>query len=1188
MVISLKCIKLGSAKVNKSIIKNFAIRSRKELKVKIKASLYDMGKGKIESLNEKDDDAYNKIIEETAYIWFNRFISIRFMEVNHYISTKIGVLSCFNPADIGMNILAKANDLKFNIDNEKIDEMKLNANVDELFKYIIITEWNSLNKILPCVFKNKENYVELLFPHKLIKEGSFIKNLLDKNIISENDWKDIEIIGWLYEYYELEEKNRITKSKKKYTKEEIPCATQLFTPDWIVKYMVQNSLGRYWIESHPEHNDLKEKWEFYIENSEKKEDIGYKLKPYIDKKLKVEQIKCFDPACGSGHILIYMFDLLYDIYVKCGYKKVDIPTLIIENNLYGLDIDDRACQLARFSIIMRGMRYDKELLNNTKKKSIRFNIVSIQETNSLGDKDIAYIAGKNSGENYERTKSFIENFKDAKIYGSLIQLDKFNMQFFKDRLEYIKDETSNNVIEESRRKKVLRLMTQLIKQSEIMLKTYDILVANPPYIGNKYLNPLLAKYIGDKYPEGKSDIFSAFIVYSFSKVKVSGQLGFMTPFVWMFIQSYKKLRKIIVDNKNINNLIQLEYSAFEEATVPICTFTLRNYNAQIKENYIKLSRFKGVFSQPEKVKEAINNPVVDYRYEVKQGKMKNIPQNRFGYWLTDSEIQVLNEAKVIADVSFPCTGMQTGNNDKYVRQWFEVEYETINFTGKSNRRKYWIPYQMGGDARKWYGNISEVVYWKDNGEKLKEEKGAVIRNERFYFKRGISWKRITSGNNTIRVLNEGFIFDQSADSIFVKNKPDYNYILAFFNTKIMRNIFEFISPTLNLTAGTVKQIPIYMDNNIIVRKKIDSLCKECIVISKLDWDFFEISWNFTRHPLLSVKSGKLIVDSKQLSVESNENPKNTTHLSDAFNAWKIFTDKQFARLKSNEEELNRIFIEIYGLKNELTPEVPDGEMTIRKADLSRDIKSFISYAVGCMFGRYSLDVDGIVYAGGNFHNKWKLENEKWKVKSEKSDAWFYSTFSPDEDNIIPVLSEHYFEDDIVDKFVQFVSATFGEEKLSENLQFIAKTLGKKSNETDEDTIRRYFVCDFFKDHVKMYKKRPIYWMFTSGKEKTFNCLVYMHRYDKDTLSKISIIYIRKLKSMLYKKRKELLNVMEEGCGCFKKKKAKKELLVLLKKIDELEKYDAMMKHMDFTKIEINLDKGVKTNYKKFKEMLCKI
>lgn len=1184
--------------MNKSILKNFAIQSRKELKMQIKASLYGMKKDEIKILNEKTKDDCNKIVEKAACIWFNRLICLRFMEVNHYISAGIKILTCFNPVNIGMSLLMESDNFKFTIDSKKVEEMKLSKNIDELFKYMVITQWNSLNKMFPSVLKKEENYMELLFPNNLIEGGCFIKNLLDRNIIAEDDWKNVEIMGWLYEYYEFEEKNKIIKSKKKYSKEEIPYVTQLFTPDWIVKYMVQNSLGRYWIESHPEHSDLKKKWEFYIESSEKKENIQYKLKPHIDKKLKVEQIKCFDPACGSGHILIYMFDILYDIYIKCGYKQEDIPTLIIENNLYGLDIDDRACELACFAIIMKGMKYDRELLNNINKKFIKFNITSIQETNNFSNEDIIYIAGENSGENYDKTKSFIQSFVNAKIYGSLIQLDEFDIQFFKDRLEYIRDDISYNTIQEERRKNFLELMPKLIKQAEIMNKSYDILVANPPYIGHRYLNPLLAKYIEKKYPQGKSDIFSAFMLYSFSKVKESGQLGFMTPFVWMFIQSYKNLRKIIIDGKSINNLIQLEYSAFEEATVPICTFTLRNYNLEIKGNYIKLSRFRGAYNQPIKVKEAINNPNSDFRFEVEQGKMRNIPENRFGYWLTDREIQVLNEAKVIADVSFPCTGMETGNNDIYVRQWFEVEYETINFTNENNREKYWIPYQMGGDARKWYGNISEVVYWKNNGEKLKEANGSVIRNERFYFKRGISWKRITSGNNTIRMLNEGFIFDQSADSIFVKNESDYNYILSFFNTKIMKKIFEFISPTLNLTSGTVKQIPIYMEDNVIVRKKIDLLCSECIGISKMDWDFFETSWNFKRHPFLLVESGKLKVGNGKDTVNNNKGKiklvtvhyslSTSTCISDVFNGWKLFADEQFARLKFDEIELNRIFIEIYGFKNKLAPEVSDKDITIRKANLERDIKSFISYAVGCMFGRYSIDVEGIVYAGGNFHDKWKVENGKWKVKNQKNDKWLYSTFLPDADNIIPMLSDSYFKNDIVNKFVEFVRITFGEEKLLENLHFIAKVLGKKDNERDVDTIRRYFIRDFFKDHVRIYKKRPIYWMFTSGKEKTFNCLIYMNRYDKDTLSKIRTIYIEKLKNILYKKRNMLLNIIGKDCKYSKKKKPPKKLLILSKKLDELEKYNEMMKNMTSAKIEINLDKGVKTNYKKFKELLCKI
>ncbi|MHC6180364.1 BREX-1 system adenine-specific DNA-methyltransferase PglX [Clostridium sp. JNZ X4-2] len=1196
--------------MNRSILKNLACESRDELieRIQIRALQYGIQKDniedssdciivngtvlgkeeklqrkklieKIKSLNDNGENGYDRVIEETAYIWFNRFVALRFMEVNDYLPTGVRALSSSLPGNIEPDLIRDAFEVELPVDTEKIYHMKSNNDMEGLFKYMIIAQCNSLNKTLPFMFEKLGNSTELLFPGGILNEGAFIRRLTDTNLISENQWKDVTIIGWLYEYYISEKKNKVMKAKKKYAKEEIPYVTQLFTPDWIVRYMVENSLGRYWVESHPEHSDLKKNWKFYIESPHTVPEE--KLIPYVNRKLRVEDIKCFDPACGSGHILIYMFDVLYQIYEKCGYMQREIPELIIKNNLYGMDIDDRAYQLACFAVVMQGMKYNKKLLRsaegksrNSGTKSIDLHIVSIQESNSFNEYDIIYIAGERLGENYSKTKSFIEKFRNAKIYGSLIQLGEFDESFFTNRLKYIISSPVENLTQNESRKKIIRLLPKYIKQARIMSETYDILVTNPPYMGNKYFNPLLGKYIAENYSRAKADIFSAFIVYSFSKVKYNGHLAFMVPFVWMFIQSYEKLREIIIHHKNISSLIQLQYSGFEEATVPICTFTLRNYNVDIRGDYIKLSSFKGAGNQGVKTIEAIANPCVNYRFTVNQRKMENIPGKRFGYWLTDREIEILNRAKVMADVSFPCTGMQTGNNDEYIRQWFEVEYDLISFPGENNREKYWIPYQMGGEARKWYGNVSEIIYWKDNGQKVKREKGSVIRNEKFFFHRGISWKRITSGRNTIRVLNEGFIFDQSADSIFVKNEADYNYILSFFNTKVMMNIFEFISPTLNLTAGTVKQIPIYVEHNILLRKKIDFLCEECIRISKNYWDSFETSWDFKRHPLLVHKKG-------------------SNSIEEAYDNWRDFSEKQFCRLKEAEEELNKIFIQIYGFQNEMTAEIEERDITISRANRQRDIKSFISYAVGCMFGRYSLDTEGIVYAGGKWSDRWQIVNDNWKVRKTKVDAkgnvisdnWVNSTFAPVQDNIIPIFDEGYFQNDIVSRFIKFVGITFGDKNLSRNLNFIAQTLGKNKGESDKDTIERYFLKDFFKDHVQMYKKRPIYWLITSGKQKTFNCLIYMHRYNEDILSKIRMDYLQDLQEKLDRKEKFLVHIIGESCDTYERSYAKKKLSDLYKAVDELKQYDEILHHMADMKVKIHLDDGVKANYEKLKALL---
>lgn len=1117
---------------------------------------------KISALNKSGEKGFQLVIDEIACFWFNRFIALRFMEINRYIP------STFTIKDSVCHSKYTINKINFFLDVKKIQNMRTNGDREGIFRHIIMSRCNDLNKVLPFIFEESGDYTELLFPQDLLSGNNFVFNLV--NMIPKELWQDVEIIGWLYEYYISEEQNRIISLKKRYTKKQIPYVTQLFTPDWIVKYMVQNSLGRYWIENHPEHKYLKKGWEFYIENLECEREV----ESHIDKLLKITDIKCFDPACGSGNILVYVFRLLYGIYIEYGYIENEIPQIIINNNLYGLDIHDGACEIACFVISMESMKHDEYFIEKIKKKNIKFNIVSIKETNNFDNECIRYMLGDDYKIHCHIIENFIEQFKDAKMYGSLIKLKEFKEEFWTDllnKLKCIRDSKESSSCRNIR-KRVIKDLAELIRQSKIMLQIYDVLITNPPYINNKYLPPILSKYISQNYSEVKSDMFSVFMIYGFSKVKYNGQLAFMTPFVWMFIQSYEKLRKKIIECKTITSLIQLEYSGFQEATVPICTFTLRNYKVNIKGSYIKLSEFKGHKNQPIKVKEAIYNPFVNYRFTSDQNKMKSIPGNRFGYWLTNREIQILNEASVMEDVAFPCTGMQTGNNNKYIRYWFEVDYDLINFNERDNDKKYWMPYQMGGEARKWYGNISEVIYWKNNGEDVRKEKGSLIRNEKFFFKKGISWKRITSGNNTIRVLNEGFIFDQSADSIFVKNTEDYNYILAFLNTNIMISIFKFISPTLNLTAGTVKQIPVYIERNVQVKRKIYYLCEQCINICKTDWNFFEISWNFRKHPFVLINRKEIYIDKKFLSENCDLQPE--YYISHVFIIWTLFTNNKFKKLKGYEEEINKIFINIYGLKNELTPEVCDKDITIRRADKKREVKSFISYAVGCMFGRYSVEKEGVIYDDKKKHTLYGLNGD-------------FMGNSVDQCNIIPVFFENHFRNDIVCRFIKFVCNVFGRETLDENLDFIAETLGKKEGETNQDTLRRYFVNDFFKDHVQIYRGAPIYWLFTSGKFKVFNCLIYVHRYDKNILAIIKNCYVNKLQYKIYEDIQSMLFKMDKCCES-KKKHMGKKLNEAYKQRDELIEYDKMLLNKINMNIEVDLNLGIKANYEKFLPLLKKL
>ncbi|MCI0766550.1 BREX-1 system adenine-specific DNA-methyltransferase PglX [Bacillus sp. TL12] len=1171
--------------MNKSALKTFAPSARKELLKKVEAKAMKIGiteetikkadiessdaifiDGKQLSKEEKiqrkkliariNQIGFKQVLEEVAYTWFNRFTALRFMEVNEYLPTGVRVLSSLNPNSADPDMLNEALELDLEIDKEYVYELKLNNKTEELFKYLIIKHCNHLNKYLPFMFKTIDDYTEILFPEGLLAKESFVRRMTDKDFIPEDNWQNVEIVGWLYQYYIAEEKDRVIKAKKKYKTQEIPFATQLFTPDWIVRYMVQNSLGRYWVESHPEHRDLLVNWEFYLENPNPEPDFEGKLATYINKGLNIEDIKCFDPAMGSGHILVYMFDVLYEIYSKCGYMEREIPRLILENNLYGLDIDDRAYQLACFSVVMKALEYNSRFFRSIEREGLELHLASIQETNVFNTEEISYIAGEGSGEGYEKTKNFINQFENAKIIGSLIKTKEFDIDYFKERLKQIEENPAQDLFQEEVRKKACELLPKLIIQAEIMNERFDILVSNPPYIGNRYMNKELINYAELEYKDSKADLFSMFIEYSFSMTKKYGQIGFMTPFVWMFISSYEKLRSKLISNKNISSLIQLEYSGFEEATVPICAFTLRNYNISITGEFVKLSDFPGAINQPKKVKEAVMDPRVPYRYSTLTSAFNDISGYPISYWATKRIRDIFDQEVKLSEIAEPKTGIQTGNNTAFLRYWFEVPLNKIGFnmTEFADINKYgykWFPYNKGGEFRKWYGNNDYVVNMENNGESIKNFGGKNnyrLREPRLYFKESITWSFISSSKFGVRYSPRGFLFDVAGSSVFPKKEDKY-YLIALLCSKLTFEFLKLQNPTLNFQVENISKLPVILNVNEDIRKQIDELSKECITLSKSDWDSYETSWEFKIHPLIS---------DRNLSIEEN------------YEKWRKLKEEQFDQLKSNEEKLNKSFIDIYNLNEEMSPQVEGKDITVRIADKEKEIVSFISYAVGCILGRYSLDEEGLVYAGGKFN-------------PEK-----YSSFKVDKDNIIPILSGAYFEDDIVSKFIEFVQITFGKATSVENLEFIAETLGKKKGETAKETIRRYFLNDFFKDHVQMYKKRPIYWQFTSGKQKAFNCLIYMHRYDETTLSRIRTDYLHEYQIRLDAEKKDLLNIIEGDYTTKEISNAKKELKTLDKKIDELKEYDELLHHMADMQIEIDLDDGIKVNYEKFKGLVAKI
>nr|WP_214855540.1 BREX-1 system adenine-specific DNA-methyltransferase PglX [Exiguobacterium sp. s166] len=1173
--------------MNRSALKKFAIEARRELieKVELQARKLGITAEAIQEVSVESSDAvfiegrqlsgterkqrnklitrindigFDRVIEETAYTWFNRFVALRFMEVNEYLPTKVRVLSS-NSDSTEPDMIKEALSLNLNLDKDYLYDLKLNNKTDELFKYLIKMHCNDLNRYMPFMFETIEDYSEILFPEGLLGTDSFLRQMINIQVIPEKDWKKVEIIGWLYQYYISEENERVIQAKKRYKAEEIPFATQLFTPEWIVRYMVQNALGRYWIESHPEHRGLIENWEFYIENSNLEESFQEKLAPYINKELNVEDIKCFDPAMGSGHILVYMFDILYEIYSKCGYMQREIPRLIIENNLYGLDIDDRAHQLASFSVVMKALQYNKRFLRSIERDSLTINLASIQETNTWSDEEVVFLAGESSGKQFNEMKIFIDQFKYAKAIGSLIKLKSYDIIFLKLRLEEIKNKTGD-LFEMEMKDRILKHFERLIKQVEIMNMKYDVLITNPPYAGNKYLTSEVSTYLTNHYPDSKSDLFSSFMEYSFKITKNNGQIGMITPFVWMFISSFEKIRKKVVIEKNISSLVQLEYNSFEAAVVPISIFTLRNYKIDFSGEYIKLSDFKGIDIQPIKTLEAIKYPNVNYRFTANHNKFLGIPGFRIGYWASENVLSNFENGNSLHEKGEAKQGLATGDNNQFLRNWFEVDFQKIGFNYVDIEQTIsgshkWFPCNKGGSFQKWYGNNQYIVNWEKNGREIRSfyDSNGKLRsrpqNLKYYFMEGLTWSSLSSSSLSVRYSPPGFIFETKGSMYFPKEENEKYYILGFLNSKVTDQLISMISPTLDYHEGPISSLPIIVKDSKIVEEKV----KSNINITKKNVDSFEISWDFLEHPFMG-----LIDNKKKIKI------------TDLFLDWEVAIVEDFEQLKRTEEEINQIFINIYGLEDELSTTVMNKDISIRKNDFETEIKNFISYAVGCSLGRYSLDKNGLIHAGGEFNMSQ------------------YKIFPADEDNIIPILSGAYFEDDIVTKIVDFVRITLSEETLEENLDFIAAAIGRRKNETSRETLRRYFLNNFYKDHVQTYKKRPIYWLFTSGKEKAFNCLIYMHRYDKTTLSRIRTDYLHEVQIRLDAEKKDLLDVIEGDSTTKEMSNAKKELKSLDKKIDELKAYDELLHHMADMQIEIDLDDGVKVNYEKFKGLVAKI
>lgn len=1152
--------------MDKNAIKKYAVWARNELieRVSQKADQYeisadsdptaDSAHGVLLTADEKKQRAaliaqvkekgQDQVMEEVAYTWFNRFAALRFMEVNNYLPSKVRVFTD-NEGAFKPEILAEAIHLEMEgLDMERVYALKDANDDDALFKYLIITQCNALSSVLPGMFQKIADYTELLFPDNQLREGSVIEQMV--TTIPEADWKDqVQIIGWLYQYYNTEPKDKVfadLKKNKKITKEKIPAATQLFTPDWIVRYMVENSLGRLWEEGHP-NNDLKSNWKYYLDDAEQDPDVQKQLddiyKEYST--LKPEDIRAIDPCMGSGHIICYMFDVLMQIYEAYGYTTRDAVSSIVQNNLYGLDIDERASQLAYFAVMMKACQYDRRFLA----RGIQPHVYAIMESNHFDPNMIDFFTDGRK-ELKAAINSLVSDLHDAKEYGSILDVKPVDFTALYARFDEIRAQNPNMYTYQ-----ILDELLPFVQVAEAMAQKYHVVVTNPPYMGSSGMSGKLSEFIKKNYPDSKSDLFAVFIEHCGQMVKKDYYQAMITQHAWMFLSSFEKLRKKILQKTTVN-MAHLGARAFEEIggeVVQTTSFVMLNRN---------LKNYKGVYCRlieptTQQGKEDLFLSGENH-YEVSQSNFSKIPGSPVAYWVSDRSFWNFDNLKNLGDYGQGRIGLITGDTGRFIRFWFEPSLDQIGFDIHSNEesvesKRRWFPIQNGGNFRRWYGNIDSVVNWENDGYEMKFDNymGKRVRshnyNGDFAFRRAISWTTISSAQFCCRYAENGFIFDTAGPFYIPNDYGDLNDILAYLESKVANYYLTILNPTINFPPGYIQGLPF---DEKCKDKEIDSYAQDCIDISREDWDSFETSWDFQRHPLI----------------------RSSSTVSEAFSQWQQECDERFNQLKSNEEELNRIFIDIYGLQDELTPEEDDKDVTVRKADLGRDIRSFVSYAVGCMFGRYSLDVDGLAYAGGDW------------------DSSKYKTFIPDKDAILPITDDEYFTDDIVGRFVEFVRTVYGADTLEENLKFIADALGEKGA-TSREVIRNYFIKDFYKDHCKTYRKRPIYWLFDSGKKNGFKCLIYMHRYQPDTIARIRTDYVHEQQAR-YRTAISGLERQINGASTSERVRLNKQLTKLRDQAEETRLYEEKIHHLADQMISIDLDDGVKHNYAIFQDVLAKI
>jgi type II restriction/modification system DNA methylase subunit YeeA len=1087
---------------------------------------------------------FEQTMESMAYTWFNRFMAIRYMELHGYLDHGYRVLS--HPSgDATPEILQHAERVDLpGLDKQAVIDLKLDGTKDtELYRKLIVAQCNALHGAMPFLFERIDDATELLLPADLLHSESVTRKMVDS--IDEDDWREVEIVGWLYQFYISEKKDQVIGKVVK--SEDIPAATQLFTPNWIVKYMLHNSLGAKWLATYPD-SSLKSQMDYYIEPAEQDEDVQRQLREITPESLNPEEITLLDPACGSGHILVEAYELFKAIYQERGYRAKDIPRLVLEKNLYGLEIDERAAQLSSFALLMKARADDRGLFS----EPVALNVCCIQESNGLDIDDA----------------SLKTLFHDAKTYGSLIQISEdlgFKLADVEASMERQTNRDQLFVAGETMK------ASMLLRQARMLACKYDIVVANPPYIGSNGMNDLVKRFAKTNFPSGKSDLFACFIERCYALAKDEGRVGVVAPFVWMFISSYEMLRKQLVGNTSLTTLIQLEYNAFEPACIPVAAFTLmRRHVPRYIGSYIRLSEFKGHRNQAPRTLEAINNPNCSWLYRVQPDSFRKIPGSPVAYWLSSQLLEAFESGTPIGQICRARRGLETGNNEKFIRFWFEVDVSGVSLNGISSRNGRWIPYNKGGIARRWSNNSMLCVDWANSGSEIRNT--GTVNGEDYYFKEGITWSGLTSAKVTFRHSKPGYIFDSNKGAMVFPDSGRMQLILGFLNSQIVDRILNALNPTLSTQNGDIDRLPLLEGSGPDFRSRVSIVVGSLLEISCDDWDSYERSWDFQALPILTI------------SLDT------APELDTAYTASIIRSRANITEMKRLEEENNRLFIEAYGLQDELTPEVPVEQITLTvnppyrygpgKTDEEYEslfradtMKELLSYAIGCMMGRYSLDEPGLIYAhGGN----------------QGFDASRYTTFPADDDGILPSMDLDWFDDDIANHAVEFIATAWQKEHLEENLNFLADSLDRKSSESSRECIRRYLSRDFYKDHLQTYKRRPIYWLFSSGKQRAFQCLVYLHRYNEGTLARMRTEYVIPLQSKMTARLEHLKDDIANATSTAQAKKLEKEQDLIRKQQAELLTFDEKLRHCADQRITLDLDGGVKVNYGKFGDLLAEV